>query len=329
LPERLDTGEVKKVRLIVDLASLIRRITDAPEMRWGLCMFAPSLLTVPINRRLNSEFGDSGDNLSVPLRHNALASTPAYWGGNYMSAPMNHALSVIRVFHEFPRSTLLVTESGVGASSASSIAIIHNGEVQMTSEEEYSFYSFAETYLQLWRITEYDHEAGLVDDPGVTLIGLISEGALSASSLMIPPWEAIFSLLSRNPEQLFEFSKDPRAFEIFVAESYRRAGYEVELTPRSNDGGIDVIASRSGFGAVKIIDQAKAFSRGRLVSANDVRALMGVLSMTPSASKAVLTTTSGFAKGVYREFSAFCPTRLELRPGDDLIDWLKQLATTD
>lgn len=99
------------------------------------------------------------------------------------------------------------------------------------------------------------------------------------------------------------------------------------LTARSNDGGRDVIASRRDLGTYRIFDQVKAFSLGHLVTANDVRAMLGVLNAEPNVSKAFITTTSDFAPGVYRDprFKQFMPFRLELRPRDALLSWLARI----
>lgn len=45
-------------------------------------------------------------------------------------------------------------------------------------------------------------------------------------------------------------------------------------------------------------------------------------------SKAIITTTSNFAPGVWTDpqIRQYTPTRLELRPGDKLIEWLDAIA---
>ena len=94
------------------------------------------------------------------------------------------------------------------------------------------------------------------------------------------------------------------------------------MTPRSGDGGVDVIATRPDFGGIRILDQAKRYAPGNLVPANDVRAMWGVLDRHPRASKAVISTTSDFAPGVYTEFADVMQTRLQLRNGPQLQEWL-------
>jgi restriction system protein len=88
-----------------------------------------------------------------------------------------------------------------------------------------------------------------------------------------------------------------------------------------------VIATKHGLGFVRIIDQVKAFKPSHLVTADHVRALMGVL-QTDGASKRFLTTTSGFAPKIRTDplITPLIPARLELVDGTMLMERLKQLG---
>lgn len=144
------------------------------------------------------------------------------------------------------------------------------------------------------------------------------------------PWLEIKQELERNENFLFEFSKHPREFEEFLAACYDRAGFdEVILTPRSDDKGRDVIAVMHGQIKLRILDQAKAFRSGHLVGQNDVRAMLQVIQHDRTASKGYITTTSDFAPGILKpngEFAEYLPTRLELRNGDNVAKWIKDLS---
>ena len=140
------------------------------------------------------------------------------------------------------------------------------------------------------------------------------------------PWFEIVALLTKDPKVAFQMS--PERWEEMVAGAYHRAGFdEVTLTPRSGDHGRDVIAVKTGLGQVRVIDQVKAFKPPHLVTANDVRALMGVL-QTDGASKGFLTTTSDFAPLIRADplITPFFPARLELVNGARLIERLTDLA---
>lgn len=144
------------------------------------------------------------------------------------------------------------------------------------------------------------------------------------------PWIEILKALDRDP--LFLHKIDPRQLEEVIAEAYRQQGYsDVILTPYSGDKGRDVIVSATlpGIGTIKIIDQVKRYSPHSRVTANDVRALVGVLSRDQDVSKGIVTTTSDFAPGIQKEFAAFMPTRIELKNGVALKNWLSELSLKD
>jgi restriction system protein len=159
------------------------------------------------------------------------------------------------------------------------------------------------------------------------LVDRTNEGAI-AHALSVP-WLEIYRELERNPNLIYEFSHSPEKFEEFIAGAYDRDGWSrVILTPRSGDGGRDVIAEKYGFGSIRILDQCKAFSKGHLVGQNDVRAMIGVLQSDFGASKAVISTTSDFATGIATDpaIQNYVPYRLELRNGARLAEWFKKIG---
>ena len=141
------------------------------------------------------------------------------------------------------------------------------------------------------------------------------------------PWLQIAREIERNPKFLFEFPQDPRRFEEFIAGAYEQDGWQVELTPASGDLGRDVIATKLGHMAIRVLDQCKAFSPGRVVEAHDVRAMAGVLLTDRNVSKCVVTTTSTFAPGVAKEFDGLMPYRVDLRDGEALEKWLQEMMS--
>lgn len=158
------------------------------------------------------------------------------------------------------------------------------------------------------------------------LVDRNNEGAIIRAISI--PWLEIYYALKKDPDTIVQFSEHPERFEEFIAASYQREGWEkVILTPRSGDGGRDVIAEKGGFGAIRILDQCKAFRRGHLVGQTDVRAMLGVLHSDANASKAVISTSSDFAPGIASDQSIqkFVPNRLELRNGKQLVDWLSTI----
>lgn len=135
-----------------------------------------------------------------------------------------------------------------------------------------------------------------------------------------PAWSAILDELKGDPKRLLRLT--PRELEELVAGRYRQNGAEVVLTPRSGDGGVDVIATFPDFGSIRILDQVKRYKSPNLVTAAEVREVWSVLDRDRRASKAFVTTTSDFAPGVRQEFADSIPTRLDLRNGIQLQRWL-------
>jgi len=106
---------------------------------------------------------------------------------------------------------------------------------------------------------------------------------------------------------------------------YERAGWQVMLTPRSADGGRDVIAVHRGF-KMRIFDEVKRYAPGSRIDAGIVRALYGVIALDANVSKGVITTTANFAPGIETEFADVIPFRRNLRNGSGLAKWVAQAA---
>jgi restriction system protein len=159
---------------------------------------------------------------------------------------------------------------------------------------------------------------------GVALLdfdGKTDEGQIVHT--ITPAWIYILRELRRDPLAFLKL--DGRQTEELVAGGREKEGWKVILTPRSGDGGIDIISTRSDFGGLRIIEQVKRYKPGHLVPAEGVRAMWGVLDRHEAASKAVISTTSDFAPGVFEEFKDVTPTRLELRNWLQLREWLIQV----
>lgn len=187
-----------------------------------------------------------------------------------------------------------------------------------------------EVGIGLTEVSEVQKTSMLDDEEVViqaALVGFIAPDALPQIIRSVGiPWDEIVRRLQDDPDFLHKIK--PRRLEELIAEAYEREGYkDVILTPHSADKGRDVIVSATlpGIGTVRIVDQVKRYKRGNKVTAEEVRALAGVLSRDQDVSKGIVTTTSDFAPGIQKEFKAFLPSRLELKNGRELTDWLRQL----
>ena len=111
------------------------------------------------------------------------------------------------------------------------------------------------------------------------------------------PWFEIVRILQEDPASAYQIGWEK--WEEIIAGAYKREGFdEVILTPRSGDKGRDVIATKWGVGSIRFFDQVKAYSPGHLVTAEEVRAMVGVLNGAGNVSKGIVTTTSEFAPRV-------------------------------
>jgi restriction system protein len=176
---------------------------------------------------------------------------------------------------------------------------------------------------------------GLLDQPTGALLQatIIDYGDQTVDGQLVRsvclPWFEIVRRINRDRDFLYHLTRYPRKFEELIAGAYERAGWpEVQITPRSNDGGSDVIAAKPGVGAIRFLDQAKAYSPDRLVTHDDIRAMLGVLAADSNASKALVTTTSGFQPRIWTspQYTQYMPYRLELKDGDALRKWLIEIA---
>jgi len=170
----------------------------------------------------------------------------------------------------------------------------------------------------------------ILDLPPIMLQAVLEFGNRTNEGLLVRavaiPWFAIIRLMVEDPRYIYDL--DARRWEELVAGAWRQEGYDVILTPRSGDGGRDVIATLPGVGRVRLFDQVKRYSPGNLVTAEEVRSMLGVLEVGGNVSKGIITTTSDFAPGIAKDLGIqrLIPHRLELKPREELFDWLENLT---
>ena len=140
--------------------------------------------------------------------------------------------------------------------------------------------------------------------------GSLVEAVQTASAELI-------EFLRRHPEELNRIR--PRQFEELVAEILSSYGWEVQLTPPTNDGGYDLFAvssSSTGDRSTWIVE-CKKWERN--VGVDVARAVYGVKSQL-NVDNAMLATTSDFTRGV----KAFKTSvwNLELRNYENMLEWI-------
>jgi restriction system protein len=133
--------------------------------------------------------------------------------------------------------------------------------------------------------------------------------------------DALIEALAARPDLMYTIS--PRQFEELVAELYDREGYEVELTPVSNDGGVDIYAvQRTAFGSFLTVIDCKRYRKDRPIEVDLVRQLYGTVE-AQDASVGVLATTSHFTRGA-KAFQRDRKFRLGLQDFLDLHEMLRR-----
>jgi len=116
---------------------------------------------------------------------------------------------------------------------------------------------------------------------------------------------------------------EPRKFEELVAELFRNMGYTVELTPRSRDGGLDIIAiDRSDLGSALTLIECKRYSASNRVGVEVVRGLYGVVEQQ-RATRGLIATTSFFTKDAMA-FRDSVQYRLALADFDQITQFLHE-----
>ena len=128
-------------------------------------------------------------------------------------------------------------------------------------------------------------------------------------------WDRIIAEIARTPDELYRM--DPRQFEELVAELLVRDGLEVQLTPKSRDGGRDILAfQNTATGRHLHLVECKRYARDRPIGVALVRSLYGVVEQE-RATAGLLVTTSRFTQDAL-EFVDPIRYRMSLREFQDL-----------
>ena len=130
------------------------------------------------------------------------------------------------------------------------------------------------------------------EEPTEAAMGLTEAEVFSLfEDLTVRPRSSRHSLA---PVRLVLDNIDDKQFEVLVASIYEKDGFTVQVTGRSHDGGIDIVAERENAGGRdRIIVQCKHQKQnvGRPV----LQQLWGVLNSDSSITRCDLVTSSGFS----------------------------------
>lgn len=135
-------------------------------------------------------------------------------------------------------------------------------------------------------------------------------------------YEGLIRSISEDRQRVFDLS--PRQFEEFVASLLEREGYEVELTGKGSDGGIDIFAwHKSKWHSHLMLVQTKLYAPQNKVDVRKVRELEGVRG-TKQAGNAMMVATSSYSAPAIKwvENEAKFVTLLD---GEKLFRWIDEL----
>jgi len=89
-------------------------------------------------------------------------------------------------------------------------------------------------------------------------------------------------------------SMDNYEFERFIAELWENRGWDTQVTAKSNDLGVDVVATQSVPYHEKELIQAKRYQRGNRVGSPELQQYSSLLQQEKDADKVIVVCTSGF-----------------------------------
>lgn len=112
---------------------------------------------------------------------------------------------------------------------------------------------------------------------------------------------------------------DPYEFEEFVAYVFRHIGFNADVTPKTHDGGKDIVATFELGGVLyNTYFQCKRYAPDRPVGVSAVRELYAVMERE-RVDKGVIVTTSHFTRGAVVEVQML-NGRIKLIEFDELCD---------
>ncbi|WP_256206282.1 restriction endonuclease [Nitrosomonas oligotropha] len=115
---------------------------------------------------------------------------------------------------------------------------------------------------------------------------------------------------------------DPYKFEEIVASILEDMGYSVHVTPRTRDGGRDILAVfKLPVGEILTVVDCKRYSSSRKIGPDLVQRLLWVAENNDRASRAMIATTTFFTSGA-REIEDKYRWKLTLSDFDQISSWL-------
>jgi len=154
---------------------------------------------------------------------------------------------------------------------------------------------------------------------------LLYKIALPQISLSSDVNQELIQYLAQHPHLIHDVS--PRKFEELVATIFRNQGFDVNLTPATRDGGVDLYAARNdSFGQLLYVIECKRYQSSRKVGIEIVQRLYGV-AKSKGATKGLVVATTTFTHDAI-DFASPLRFQLSLHDYQSLCTWLREYKTT-
>lgn len=148
---------------------------------------------------------------------------------------------------------------------------------------------------------------------------------LASAPLWVPDVaDEMLAYFRRHPEKMYDMAS--RKFEELIAAVFRNQGFQVELTPKTRDGGFDVLAvSKDQFtGKSSFLVECKRHRADNKIGVGIVRSLLGVVD-DQRATKGIVATTSYFTRDA-KQFEERNCNLLTLKDYEAVKAWLDDLS---
>lgn len=136
-------------------------------------------------------------------------------------------------------------------------------------------------------------------------------------------YEELYSHFASRPEDLYNLHW--RDYEILLARIFQTQGFEVELGPGQNDGGVDIkLIQRDPIGDILTVVQAKKYAKHRRIDRTEVAALYGI-QKADNAHASLFVTTSTYAPAA-KKFAGKVSEELTLADSASVVSWCRSAS---
>jgi restriction system protein len=155
----------------------------------------------------------------------------------------------------------------------------------------------------------------------VTVPSTLAEAQIAGIDIVSP---SVSLVLDLQAQRLKLENLDWRQFEELVAELLRGDGFTVQLTKKTRDGGVDILAEKviPKMGTILSVWQAKKMKEGNKVGLRIIRELADTRGQL-KASKGVIVTSTSLTRDAIRRIQSD-KYILEGFQKPQLLDWIRQ-----